>query len=73
MLIFIFLGKQSLSRLAAFISGLEVFQITLRKGYGMTELRADVCELYLRAGLKNIPIMFLLTDAQVFLDNSIKN
>lgn len=32
-------GKQSLTRLAAFISSLEVFQITLRKGYGIPELK----------------------------------
>lgn len=28
-------GKQSLSRLSAFISSLEVFQIQLRKGYSL--------------------------------------
>lgn len=32
-------GKQSLCRLAAFLSVLEVFQITLRKGYGISDLR----------------------------------
>lgn len=32
-------GKQSLCRLAAFLSILEVFQITLRKGYGISDLR----------------------------------
>lgn len=32
-------GKQSLCRLAAFLSKLEVFQITLRKGYGIGDLR----------------------------------
>lgn len=32
-------GKQSLSRLAAFISSLEVFQIQLKKGYGVTDLK----------------------------------
>lgn len=32
-------GKQSLSRLAAFISSLDVFQITLRKGYGVPDLK----------------------------------
>lgn len=34
-------GKQSLSRLAAFISSLEVFQIQLRKGYGVTDLKVN--------------------------------
>lgn len=32
-------GKQSLTRLAAFLSSLEVFQITLRKGYGVPDLK----------------------------------
>uniref|UniRef100_H2ZKB5 AAA+ ATPase domain-containing protein n=1 Tax=Ciona savignyi TaxID=51511 RepID=H2ZKB5_CIOSA len=58
-------GKQSLSRLAAFISGLEVFQITLRKGYGIPDLKVDLGALCIKAGLKNIGTMFLLTDAQV--------
>lgn len=33
-------GKQSLSRLAASVSDQEVFQITIRKGYGIADLRA---------------------------------
>ena len=35
-------GKQSLSRLAAYISSLEVFQITLRKGYGIPDLKSKL-------------------------------
>ncbi|XP_009072064.1 PREDICTED: dynein heavy chain 9, axonemal-like, partial [Acanthisitta chloris] len=37
-------GKQSLTRLAAFLSNLEVFQITLRKGYGISDLKADLTD-----------------------------
>lgn len=32
-------GKQSLTRLAAFLCSMEVFQITLRKGYGVPDLK----------------------------------
>lgn len=32
-------GKQSLSRLAAYISSLDVFQMTLKKGYGIPDLK----------------------------------
>lgn len=32
-------GKQSLSRLAAYISALDVFQITLKKGYAVPDLK----------------------------------
>jgi len=61
-------GKQSLSRLAAFISSLEVFQITLRKGYGIPDLKLDLGGLYLKAGVKSIGIVLLMTDAQVCTD-----
>ena len=74
-------GKQSLSRLAAYISSMEVFQvvvkkdipmpdlqhyqITLRKGYGIPDLKTDMSNLYQKTGLKNLPTAFLMSDAQV--------
>ncbi|XP_073166982.1 dynein axonemal heavy chain 9 isoform X9 [Lepidochelys kempii] len=58
-------GKQSLTRLAAFISSLEVFQITLRKGYGIPDLKADLANQYIKTGVKNVGTVFLITDAQV--------
>nr|XP_029540762.1 LOW QUALITY PROTEIN: dynein heavy chain 9, axonemal [Oncorhynchus nerka] len=58
-------GKQSLTRLAAFISNLEVFQITLRKGYGIPDLKTDLASLYIKAGVKNVGTVLLMTDAQV--------
>lgn len=58
-------GKQSLARLSAYISSLEPFQIQLRSSYAIGDLKADLASLYLKAGLKNIGIMFLMTDSQV--------
>lgn len=58
-------GKQSLARLAAFISSLEVSQVQLKKGYGVIDLKYELAALYLKSGLKNVGIMFLMTDAQV--------
>ncbi|XP_067615922.1 dynein beta chain, ciliary [Eurosta solidaginis] len=58
-------GKQSLSRLAAFISSLEVVQIQLKKGYGINDLKGEFSGLYIKAGLKNVGTMFLMTDAQI--------
>ncbi|OXB61088.1 hypothetical protein ASZ78_013651 [Callipepla squamata] len=58
-------GKQSLSRLAAYISSLEVFQVTLRKGYGIPDLKLDLASQYIKAAVKNIPTVFLMTDSQV--------
>ena len=58
-------GKQSLSRLAAYISSMEVFQITLRKGYGIPDMKMDLANLYQKAGVKNVATVFLMSDAQV--------
>jgi dynein heavy chain len=58
-------GKQSLSRLAASISSLEVFQVTLRKGYSIADLKLDLAALYIKAGQKSVGQVFLMTDAQV--------
>ncbi|XP_042331037.1 dynein axonemal heavy chain 11-like isoform X2 [Sceloporus undulatus] len=58
-------GKQSLSRLAAYIGSLEVFQITLKKDYTIQDLKVDLANLYIKTGAKNIPTVFILTDAQV--------
>jgi dynein heavy chain len=54
-------GKQSLARLAAFISSLEVSQIQLKKGYGVLDLKSELSSLYQKTGLKNVGIMFLMT------------
>lgn len=58
-------GKQSLSRLSAFISSIDVFQVQLKKGYSMGDLKADLAQLYVKAGMKNVGSVFLMTDSQV--------
>jgi dynein heavy chain len=58
-------GKQSLARIAAFISQMEVFQITIRKGYSVNDLKIDLGALYMKSGVKKQQIMFLLTDSQI--------
>ncbi|XP_075778340.1 dynein axonemal heavy chain 11 isoform X2 [Pelodiscus sinensis] len=58
-------GKQSLSRLAAYICSFDMFQITLKKGYGIQDLRVDLANLYIKTGAKSMPTVFLLTDAHV--------
>ncbi|XP_008847899.1 dynein heavy chain 17, axonemal [Nannospalax galili] len=58
-------GKQSLSRLAAYISALDVFQITLKKGYGVVDLKVDLAAQYIKSAVKNVPSVFLMTDSQV--------
>ncbi len=58
-------GKQSLSRLAAFTAGCDVFEITLTRGYDEAAFREDLKRLYGMLGSENKRIMFLFTDAHV--------
>jgi len=58
-------GKQSLSRLAAFICGFSVSQIVISSTYGINDLKDDLKLMYAKAGLKEEGVMFLLTDSQI--------
>jgi dynein heavy chain len=58
-------GKQSLAKLAAFICGYEVFQISVTSSYGVAEFKADLVALYNKTGIKGTPVMFLLTDSHI--------
>jgi dynein heavy chain len=58
-------GKQSLSRLAAFICAFKVVQIVISSTYGINDLKEDLKQMYNRAGLKEEGVMFLLTDSQI--------
>ncbi|KAE8298053.1 Dynein heavy chain 1 [Larimichthys crocea] len=58
-------GRQSLTKLASFMSGYECFQIELAKNYGQTEWREDIKNMMLKAGLQNEQITFLFVDTQI--------
>ena len=58
-------GKQSLTRLAAFAAGAEVFEITLSRGYDESNFREDLKILYQKLGIENKGIVFLFTDGHV--------
>lgn len=58
-------GRQSLTRLAAFIADYDVYQIELVKNYGINEWRDDLRDVMRKSGCLNKPIVFLLTDTQI--------
>jgi dynein heavy chain len=58
-------GKQSLSRLSAFICSYTVIQIVISSSYSLNDLKDDLKIMYTKAGLKEEGVMFLLTDSQI--------
>ena len=50
-----------------FSSEYDLFQIELSKNYGVPEWRDDIKGCMKKAGLENIPIVFLFSDTQVII------
>ncbi|XP_005102124.3 dynein heavy chain 1, axonemal [Aplysia californica] len=58
-------GRQSLTRLSAFISEYDCFQIELTKNYGSHEWQDDLKKVMMKAGIRDEPVVFLFSDTQI--------
>ena len=58
-------GRQSLTRLAAFLNDFTVFQPEISKQYGKQEWQDDLKKLLTKAGAEGKPTVFLFTDTQI--------
>eukprot|EP01065_Artemidia_motanka_P042621 TRINITY_DN5751_c0_g1_i1.p1 TRINITY_DN5751_c0_g1~~TRINITY_DN5751_c0_g1_i1.p1 ORF type:complete len:2793 (+),score=1080.74 TRINITY_DN5751_c0_g1_i1:401-8380(+) len=58
-------GKQSLSRLAAFICELDIFQVMVTQTYCGADFARSLADLYIRCGRKNNRFAFIITDSNI--------
>ena len=58
-------GRQSLTRLAAFIMEFQVFQIELSSSYSRGDWQDDLRRALRAAGEKGKPTVFLFSDSQI--------
>lgn len=61
-------GKQSLSKLTAFILQQDVFRIVVTSNYNKGDLKTDIQTAYMKAGVVGQPTLFILTDTQIVKD-----
>jgi len=61
-------GKQSLSKLTAFILNFEVFRIVVSTNYGLGDLKTDIQTLFMKTGVQGTETLFLMTDSQIIDD-----
>lgn len=58
-------GRQSLARLAAFIAGMETFQVEISRSYGAVEWKEDLKRFCRHAGAENKTSVLLFSDTQI--------
>ncbi|KAG6610110.1 Dynein heavy chain [Phytophthora cinnamomi] len=66
-------GRQSLTRLSAFIVDFEIKQIEISKNYTMTEWREDMKDVLRMAGTGARPLVFLFSDTQIKYDGFVED
>lgn len=66
-------GRQSLTRLSAFIVDFEIKQIEISKNYTMNEWREDMKDVLRLAGTGARPLVFLFSDTQIKYDGFVED
>ena len=66
-------GRQSLTKLAVYISNYKLFQIEVIKGYNMAKWREDIKRLIYTVIVDNKPMSFLYVDTQIINEQMVED
>jgi len=66
-------GRQSLTRLAAFISDFAIFSIEITKNYGTEAWFDDLKTVFTKAGSEDKRMVFLFTDSQIVMESQLED
>jgi dynein heavy chain len=66
-------GRQSLARLATFMSNYKIYQIEVVKGYVMMNWREDIKKVLTQAGVDNKETTFLFVDTQIINEQMLED
>lgn len=66
-------GRQSLSKMATFISNFKLFQIEVVKNYTIKSWREDVKKVLMMAGNENKAVTFLFVDTQIISEQMLED
>jgi len=66
-------GRQSLARLATYISQYKAFQIEVVKGYSMKDWRENLKTVLMQCGVQAKPTAFVFVDTQIINENMLED
>lgn len=66
-------GRQSMTKLATYISGYALASVEIVKGYSMVDWREDIKKILMQAGVKDRPTTFLFSDVQIINERMVED